>query len=50
MFMEKNKLVIYDPISIKDKIEKLEKEIDEFLMEVDFVLSESNSRTTIEID
>ena len=50
MFMEKNKLALYDPIDIKTKIEKLEKEIDEFLMEVDFVLSESNSRTTIEID
>lgn len=50
MFMEKNKLALYDPIDIKTKIEKLEKEIDEFLTEVDFVLSESNSRTTIEID
>lgn len=50
MFMEKNELTLYDPIKIEKKINNLEKEIDEFLMEVDFVLSESNSRVTIEIN
>jgi len=50
LFMSKNKLSLYDPINIEERVEKLEKEIEEFLMEVDFVLSESNSKTTIEID
>lgn len=50
MFKEKNELKLYNPINIEKKIEKLEEEIEDFLMEVDFVLSESNSKTTIEID
>ena len=50
MFKEKNELKLYNPINVEKKIEKLEEEIEDFLMEVDFVLSESNSRTTIEID
>ena len=50
MFMDKNEVVLYDPIHIENKISQLEKEIEEFLMEVDFILSESNSKTTIELD
>ena len=50
MFVEKNEFMLYDPINIENKINNLEKEIDEFLAEVDFVLSESNSRVTIKID
>lgn len=50
MFYDKNELTLYDPIDIEKKINDLEKEIDEFLTEVDFVLSESNSRVTIEVD
>ena len=38
-----------DPLTLEDKIKELEKEIDEFQKNVDFVLSESNSRTYIEI-
>lgn len=50
MFMEKNGLILHDPINIENKIKTLEKEIDEFLMEVDFVLSESNSVTKISVE
>lgn len=50
LFMDRNELKLYDPIGIEKKIEELEEEIDGFVMEVDFVLSESNSKTTIEID
>jgi len=50
LFMDRNELKLYDPIGIEKKIEELEEEIDGFVMEVDFVLSESNSKTTIEVD
>ncbi len=50
LFIEKNELKLYDPLDIEKEITALEEEIDGFLMEVDFVLSESNSKTTIEID
>jgi hypothetical protein len=50
MFMENNALILHDPINVENKIKILEKEIDEFLMEVDFVLSESNSVTKISIE
>lgn len=50
VFTNKNEVKLFDPLNIDEKIAKLEKEIDDFLMEVDFILSESNSRTTIEID
>lgn len=36
-----------DPINVKKEIEKLEEEINSFIQEVDFVLSESNARTFI---
>lgn len=38
-----------DPINISEEIEKLSKEIETFEHNIDFVLSESNSVTTIEI-
>lgn len=38
-----------DPLKADEKIEKLEKEIREFEMDIDYVLSESNSTTYIEI-
>ena len=38
-----------DPININEEIEKLSKEIETFEHNIDFVLSESNSVTTIEI-
>lgn len=48
-FIEENTFDLIDPISIKAKIDKLEKEIEEFEVEVDFKLSESNSLTMIEV-
>jgi hypothetical protein len=47
-FIEANELKLIDPLKLQDKIDVLDKEIDEFETEVDFVLSESNSRTEIE--
>lgn len=48
-FKEQNKLTILDPINVKSIIEELSNEIDTFESEVDFVLSESNAITTIEV-
>jgi len=39
-----------DPLGLKDKIDALEKEISDFKTNVDYVLSESNSTTLIEIE
>jgi len=41
---------LQDPIGIEKKIEGLEKRIDDFLSNVDFVLSTSNALTTIEME
>jgi tetrahydromethanopterin S-methyltransferase subunit G len=40
---------LIDPLALEDKIKELETEIEEFEKNVDFVLSESNSTTFIEI-
>ena len=48
-YLEQNEWELVDPLGIVGRIEKFEKEIDEFEHEVDFVLSESNTITTIEI-
>lgn len=48
-YIEENTFDLIDPLNIKEKIEKLEKEIEDFELEVDFKLSESNSLTMIEI-
>lgn len=48
-FINENTYDLIDAINIKEKIESLEKEIEEFELEVDFKLSESNSLTMIEI-
>ena len=40
---------LLDPAKILDKIASLRKEYEDFVTEVDFVLSESNARTDIEI-
>lgn len=45
-----NKIKILDPIGIESKIKELSEEINEFNTEVDAVLSEINSITTIELD
>ncbi len=48
-FLEANELNILDPCKIEEKIADLDKSIDEFLSEVDAALTESNSRTEIEV-
>lgn len=46
-FMERNEYELIDPVSLKEKIDKLEEEIYNFKAEVDAVLSESNATTFI---
>ena len=46
-YMDRNEYELIDPISLKEKIEKLEEEIHDFKAEVDAVLSESNATTFI---
>lgn len=48
-YMSRNTLSYVDPISIKNKIDKLQSEIDEFDSEIDSVLSEANARVTVEV-
>lgn len=48
-FIEANALNKIDPLSIEKTINKLEDKINTFLTEVDFVLSESNAKTKIEL-
>jgi len=48
-FFKNNSFNQIDPIGVKDKLEKMEKEIDIFINEIDFALSESNSKTDIEV-
>lgn len=48
-FMKTNEIHLNDPSDLKMVIEKIEKEIEDFLTEVDFTLSESNAITQIEI-
>ena len=40
----------YDPLNLVGKIDALEKEINDIKLELDFVLSESNTRTLIDVD
>ncbi|WP_010500012.1 hypothetical protein [Paenibacillus elgii] len=46
-FLEQNEPKLIDPLKLKDEIDKIEKNIEDFLMNVDFVLSESNTITKI---
>lgn len=48
-FIEANEMNKLDAIKIDSLITKLDSDIDSFIAEVDFVLSESNSKTMIEI-
>lgn len=48
-YINENTFDFIDPLGIKEKMEKLEREIEDFQLEVDFKLSESNSLTFIEI-
>jgi len=48
-FLKRYKPMMVDPIAIKQEIKNLTERIEEFEMEVDFILSESNTSTTIEV-
>lgn len=48
-FKADNEAVFIDPLKLKDKIEELEKNIEDFLLEVDFSLSESNTLNRITV-
>jgi hypothetical protein len=49
-FVKANELRVIDPLKIEAKIKTLEEKIDTFESEVDIVLSESNSKTEIEVE
>lgn len=48
-FMQIHKPALIDPLRLGECIVKLEEEVENFLTEVDFALSESNARTEIEV-
>jgi len=48
-FQENNKVVLVDPLDLKSKIKELEEEIDAFETNVDWVLSETNGKTLINV-
>jgi hypothetical protein len=48
-YIDQNEFVLLDPLKLEDKIKALENDINEFIHEVDFVLSESNTITKIEV-
>lgn len=48
-FLKRYNPSMVDPIEIRKEMEKLEKEIHDFMLEVDAVLSEANAITTIEL-
>ena len=50
VFEDQNRFELIDPRHIANYIESLEKEIDEFESQVDYVLSESNATTFFEVD
>jgi hypothetical protein len=49
-YRELHEKEILDPIGIAEEIKKLEKEIKDFETEVDYVLSDSNASTFVEVD
>ena len=49
MVETREKPALVDPLAIDGEIQKLEKEITEFLAEVDSALNESNAVTRIEV-
>lgn len=50
VFWENNRCEYVDPLKLDNHIEQLENEIEEFEKNVDFVLSESNSMTRIQLN
>lgn len=49
-FMDQNTSAVVASEAVINTRDRLDNDIDEFLKEVDFALSESNTRTTIEVD
>jgi hypothetical protein len=50
VFEDSNKFELVDPNKVADYVNKYEKEIDGFISEVDYSLSESNATTFFEVD
>lgn len=48
-FLEANEAKLLDPINISQVIKNLETEIDDFVSQVDIILSEANAKTMIEV-
>lgn len=48
-YMEANEFHLFDPLKVAEKVEAMEKEVGDFEMEVDAVLSEINAVTFIEV-
>jgi hypothetical protein len=48
-FRDNNKVELVDPLGISAKVKTLEQEVEEFETNVDWVLSEANGRTIIEV-
>lgn len=48
-YVKTHELKLLDPCKVEEKIKELDEKIDEFLKEVDICLTESNSRTKIEV-
>jgi len=48
-YIKKHKFVLVDPLNSDELIDKMQNELDEFITEVDAVLSEANAVTFIEI-
>lgn len=49
-YLSEHEFDIVDPVGVLELVESLEKEIDEFLADVDYALSYNNAITEIEID
>lgn len=49
-FYKANKVEMIDPLSIAKKIEELEKEVDDFSVEIDAALSTINATTLVEVE
>lgn len=48
-YLKNNEIKVVDPLKLQTKVSDLETEIEEFLTNVDFCLSESNATTTITV-
>lgn len=48
--LDRHKAKLLDPCNIREQIQKLEDEVSDVDMNLDFLLSESNARTEIEVD